>query len=193
MRCETARLLGHPKAVRKPGFPPGNWTFYGVPVATWQECSTAPHQVHFGWQFPIEALVLEGNYTAQQLSSLANESLPANPCSPGVNTVAIPIYTFQPESNLINITFIADGGAGLQPLGIFRAASDLALSGYWTLSSLVEQASGSYISDPAVCALCEIPSSIPFAPGVYTIGVSDEWGQANVIHFQVVGGENSSS
>jgi hypothetical protein len=171
--------------VLEPGVSTGNWTFYGVPLATWPECSLQPHEVFFGWQFAIEVLVLKGNYTAQQLSSLANVSLPVNPCSAGVNTAAFPIYTFEPNSNMINITYFADGGAGLQPVGLFRSASQLTLDGYWNLTSLAEQANGSYISEPAVCQLCKAPSSTPFARGVYTVGVADEWGQSEVLHFQV--------
>jgi|GEM_PF-3528954 len=169
------------------GSPPGNWTFHGVPVATWPECSLVPHQVFFGWQFPIEVLVIDGNYTVQQLSSLANASLPANPCSAGVNTVAIPTYTFEPNSDIVNITYFADGGVGLQPVGLFPSASHFTLGGYWNVTSLAEQANGSYVSEPALCQLCGVPSSTPFAPGVYTVGVVDEWGQCDVLHFQVRG------
>jgi hypothetical protein len=161
-----------------------NWTFYGVPVVTWPECSLAPHQVRQGFEFPIEVLVLDGNYTSQQLASLANDSLPAFPCTPGV--VVIPIYTFGPESDLVNITYYADGGVGLGPSqGVFPSTSNFTPGGYWNFTSLKEQANGAYISEPALCQLCKIPSSSPFVPGVYTIGVSDEWGQYNVIHFQV--------
>jgi hypothetical protein len=167
-----------------------NWTFYGVPVATWPECSLAPHQVRQGFEFPIEVLVLEGDYTSQQLTSLANTSLPAFPCTPG--EVVIPIYTFEPESDLVNITYYADGGVGLgSSQGVFPSTSNFTLGGYWNFTSLEEQAKGSYISEPALCQLCKVPSSSPFVPGVYTIGVSDEWGEVNVIHFQVVGSEDS--
>jgi len=169
------------------GFPRGNWTFYGVSVAMLPECSLQPHEIPFGWAFPIEILVLKGNYTAQQLSSLANVSLPVNPCSAGVNTVAIPTYTFEPNSDMINITYFADGGAGHQSVGLFRSASEFTLGGYWNLTSLEEQANGSYVSEPAVCQLCKVPSSTPFAPGVYTIGVTDEWDQYDVLHFKVSG------
>jgi hypothetical protein len=100
--------------------------------------------------------------------------------------VVIPIYTFEPESNLVNITYYADGGVGLGPSqGVFPSASNFTLGWYWNFTSLKEQANRSYISEPALCQLCKIPSSIPFVPGVYTIGVSDEWGQTHVIHFQV--------
>jgi hypothetical protein len=169
---------------------PGNWTFYGVPVSTWPECM--PSVFFFGWQFPIEILVLNGNYTAQQLSSLANVALSAGPC-PGAGGVAIPTYTFEPNSDLINITYFADGGAGFGQVGFFRSSTHLAVGGYWNLTVLQEQANSSINSNnysydycvSAVLLVCEIPQSIPFVPGVYTIGVTDEWGQFNVIHFQV--------
>jgi hypothetical protein len=162
--------------------PPGNWTFYGVPVVTWPECSSLP-----GFEFPTEVLVLSGNYTAQQLSSLANASLPALPCTAGEGIV--PIYAFEPSSDLVEISYFAPGG-GSGSLGIFRSASHFTLGGYWNLTTLAEEANGSsipYISEPALCQLCKAPSSIPFAPGVYTVGVSEEWGQFVVLHFQVTG------
>jgi hypothetical protein len=166
------------------GFPPGNWTFYGVPLATWPECTQLGFP--FGWQFPIQVLILDGNYTAQQLSSLANVSLPADPCAAGIGS-AFPTYTFEPNSDLINITYFADGGAGFGHVGLFRSASHFTIDGYWNLAALAEQANGSYISEPALCQLCGVPSSTPFAPGVYTVGVVDEWGQYDVLHFQVGG------
>jgi hypothetical protein len=161
----------------------GNRTFYGVPVVTWPECSLAPNQIRLGYQFPIEALVLKGNYTVQQLSSLTNTSLPAIPCTAN-DGVIVPTYTFEPESNVINITYLGSGGGHGGPFSV-RAATNFTLEGYWNLTSLEEQANGSYISEPALCQLCKVPSFMPFVPGVYTIGVSDEWGQFDVIHFQV--------
>jgi len=173
------------------GFLPGNWTYYGVPVSTWPECT--PSVFFFGWQFPIEILVLNGNYTAQQLTSLANVSLSAGPCEAGEGTTAVPTYTFEPDSELVNITYFADGGAGFGKVGIFPAATSFVLGGYWNLASLQKNVTGDF-SNPdyvydycisAVSQVCEIPQSSPFYPGAYTIGVSDEWGQFIVLHFSV--------
>jgi hypothetical protein len=166
------------------GAPPGNWTFYGVPVATWPECT--PNQFSFGWQFPIEVLILNGNYTAQELSSASNASLFGGPCNAGSGT-AFPTYTFESSSDLINITYFASGGAGFGQVGLFRSASHLTVGGYWSLTSLAEQANGTDICEPAVLNVCTLPASTQFAPGVYTVGVTDEWGQFNVLHFQVNG------
>lgn len=158
----------------------GNWTFYGVPVATWPECTS---QFPFNWPLPISVVVLNGNYTAQQLSSIANTSFSIGGCGPASPT--IPKYTFEPNSDLINITAQFDSGVGVRPLGQFQLASHFTVSGYWNLTGLA--ATNTSICEPAVLHACELPASTPFAPGVYTIGVADEWGQVNVLHFQVNG------
>jgi hypothetical protein len=163
----------------------GNRTFYGVPVVTWPECSLLTNQIFFGYEFPIEVIVLDGNYTARQLSSLANASLPTIPCTAN-DEIIVPTYAFEPESDVINITYFGSGG-GHGSLGTARAVSNFTLGGYWNFTNLEEQANGSLISEPALCRLCKVPSTIPFVPGVYTVGVSDEWGQYDVVHFQVRG------
>jgi hypothetical protein len=177
----------------KAGFLPGNWTVYGVPVATWRECTLDVFP--FGWQYPIDVLVLSGNYTVQQLSSLANVSLSAGPCGAGAGASAIPTYTFEPNSDLINITYFGSGG-GHGALGVWPASTHLMVGGYWNLTSLQQTASDNF-SNPdyaydycitAVLLACEVPASIPFVPGVYTIAVSDEWGQFDVLRVQIGGG-----
>ncbi|MDA4119702.1 MAG: hypothetical protein OK436_03850 [Thaumarchaeota archaeon] len=155
-----------------------NWTFYGVQVATWPECTL---QLPFGWPFPIEVLVLKGNYTAQELSSSATV-----PFSFNCGASAFPRFAFGPNSDLVNITYLASG-VGNKPVGLYRLSSNLVVSGYWNLTSLAEQASSSPICVPAVSHACGLPAFTPFAPGVYTVGVTDEWGQFNVLHFQVSG------
>jgi hypothetical protein len=155
----------------------GNWTFHGIPVATWVECS---HEFDFDWPMPIEVVVLSGNYTAQELPSNVNMTTPYT-C--GITSPSIPTYTFEPNSDLINATGFFDGGAGTRPIGQFRLSSNFTMSGYWSVTSL---ASGDpSICEPAVSNRCAPPPLIPFVPGVYTVGVSDELGQFNVLHFQV--------
>jgi hypothetical protein len=180
--------LSTPVSLQQGGY---NFTFYGVPVSTWPECT--PGVFSFGWRYPIETLVLKGNYTAQQLTSLANVSLSAGPCERGVGASAVPTYTFEPDSMLVNVTYFADGGAGFGKVGVFPAATSLVLGGYWDLATLQRNATSDF-SNPdyvydycisAVSLFCEIPQSSPFYPGAYTIGVSDEWGQFIVLHFSV--------
>src|SRR5438445_5787597 len=157
----------------------GNWTFYGIPVASWPICTS---QFPFNWPLPISVVILNGNYTAQELPSIANTSFPI-PC--GSTAGIIPEWTFEPNSNLINVTYFADGGVGYRTLGLFRLATSFTASGYWNLSGLAVNKTS--VCEPAVLDRCGLPTSTPFAPGVYTIGVADEWGQFNLLHFKVSG------
>jgi hypothetical protein len=158
----------------------GNWTFYGVPIATWPECDGHPYD----WPYPISVVVLSGNYTGQQLTSLANITLPL-PCDGGFSP-SVPYVTFEPNSDVVNLTAQFDGGVGIRPIGQFQLASNFTVSGYWNLINLAGQANSSYVCEPAASNSCaSLPPSTPFGPGVYTIGVSDEWGQYDVLHFQV--------
>jgi hypothetical protein len=160
----------------------GNWTFYGLPIATWPECDGHPYD----WPYPIGVVVLSGNYTGQQLASLANTTLPL-PCDGGFSPT-FPYATFAPNSDLVNLTAQFDGGVGIRPIGQFQLASNFTVGGYWNLADLAGQADSSYVCEPAASNSCaSLPPSTPFGPGVYTIGVSDEWGQYDVLHFQVGG------
>jgi hypothetical protein len=158
----------------------GNWTFYGVPIATWPECDG------YVWPYPIAVVVLSGNYTAQQLASTANTTLPL-PCDDGWSP-SIPYIIFEPNGDGVNLTAQFDGGAGIHTLGQFQLASNFTISGYWNLINLAEGANSTYVCEPATSNSCpSLPPSTPFGPGVYTVGVADEWGQYDVLHFQVTG------
>jgi hypothetical protein len=42
------------------------------------------------------------------------------------------------------------------------------------------------IASISIRIACDLsPIATPFVPGVYTLAVSDEWGQAAVLHFTV--------
>jgi len=154
-----------------------NWTFFGVQLATWPECT---HQFPFGWPFPIEVLVLRGNYTAQELSSSATV-----PFSFTCGASAFPRFAFGPNSDLVNITYLASG-VGNQPVGLYQLSSNLVIGGYWNLTSLAtQQTSFGHICVPAIPNACEAPVAFSFVPGVYTIGVVDEWGQVDMLHFSI--------
>jgi hypothetical protein len=159
----------------------GNWTFYGIPVSTWPDCTGTDAVGE--WPQPIEVAVLSGNYTAQQLPRTLNASA-AFDCNGGGSG---PLFTFEPYSDVINMSGVFSGGAGVQHVGYYPAASNFTVSGYWNASSLSQ-------NDPTVCvpavpSHCSPPPSVQFIPGVYTIGVSDEWGQFVVLHFQVSNSE----
>ena len=152
-----------------------DWVFSGVPVATWAPC-TDPF---LGWPLPIDVVVLNGNYTAQELPAIANVSFSS--CTPGLGFYPLS-FTFEPNSAQANLTY----GASATPeqhIGPVQLSSGFTLSGYWNLTSLSEEGH----TVPILVNATSTPSSIPFVPGVYTIGVADEWGQFVLLHFQVSG------
>jgi hypothetical protein len=150
-----------------------NWTFQGVTVATWNPC-------YWQTEMPINVVVLNGNYTAEELPSVANASLAmASYTSP-----IFPTFYFEPNSDKVNITYIASG-SGHGGFGPLHVSSNFTVTGFWNLTGL--SMNSSYICEPATLHFCEPPTSIPFVQGVYTVRVADEWGQFNVLHFRVIG------
>ena len=154
-----------------------NWTFYGVPVATWTPCTS---QHPWSWPLPIEVIILNGNYTAQELTSLANARI-SIPC--GAASARFPSFAFQPRSDQANLTVQFPGGVGYRNMGLFQFASNFTVSGYWNLTNLA--ADDPSVCVPAVLNRCALPASTHFAPGVYTVGVADEWGQTAILHISV--------
>lgn len=165
----------------------GNWTFYGIPVSIFTDCYPTSEGGSSGifWPSPIEVVVLSGNYTAQQLPSTANATSPITCREGGV----LPYFTFEPDSSVIDMTIFASASGG-GSVGLFPAVSSFTIGGYWNVTSLSQ-------SNPAICVpavpvasgesgdWCAPPPSMPFTPGVYTVGVSDEWEQSVMFHFTV--------
>jgi hypothetical protein len=137
-----------------------DWDFRGVPVALWPPCY---------FILPAEAVVLEGNYTVQDLQSVANVTF-SYQCSQGVN---VDLLTFQPRSSLANLT---------RESGQHQLSLSFATNGYWDLLSNSQQ-----LNPPIIGQQSRLPIATPFTPGVYTVAVADEWGQAAVLHFTVNG------
>ncbi len=146
-----------------------DWPFQGVPVAFWPPCYVG---------VPVEAVVLEGNYTLQDLQNALTAILSVQ-CTLSTNVDHV---VFQPTGSQANITgtFYQNRTYGPYPLSV-----NFTTSGYWTLPrnpggnglfpfNRVE-GPGQYPPEP--------PEATPFVPGVYTVAVCDEWGQAVVIHF----------
>jgi hypothetical protein len=148
-----------------------DWDFQGVPVALWPPC----------YIMPVEAVVLEGNYTAQGLRSAANVTF-GYQCSQGVN---VDLLTFQPRNSLANLTAVSDPASDANfTLGLHQLSLSFATNGYWDLLNNSQQ-----INEPIIGQQSppRPPIATPFTPGVYTVAVADEWGQAAVLHFTVKG------
>jgi hypothetical protein len=149
-----------------------DWPFQGVPVTFWAPCYFQP---------AIHAVVLEGNYTLQELLSVANFTI-GYQCAEGGSVDHV---IFEPESSQANLT--GDFGVAsfvYGTVGPDRLSLNFTVDGYWDLLNLSKM-----FSAPVICEqYCPtLPVATPFSPGVYTVAVADEWGQAAILHFTVKG------
>ena len=146
-----------------------DWSFQGIPIALWPAC-------YFG--LPAEAVVLQGNYSLQDLGSVASVHF-SYEC---MEAVAIDHVIFQPNSDQVNMTGVYDVTGSNGTMGPFRMADAFATAGYWNLTSLAGQLNSPIIGEGQP----NPPVSIPFSPGVYTVAVEDEWGQTAILHVTVL-------
>ncbi len=145
---------------------PGQDNFSGIPVIFGDPCN--PYAF-------VRTVVLKGDYTPQELPSAANSSL-AWQCAEGE---APENMTFSPESSLANVT--VSGNFGNFTLAPRIMSISFTTDGYWDLSKFSEQ-----LNQPLICLPCQNPPiATPFVPGVYTLAVSDQWGQVAVLHLTV--------
>jgi hypothetical protein len=141
----------------------------GIPIIFGSRCSGDPF---------VDAVVLQGNYTLGELPSAANSTLTWM-CPEGA---MFEHMTFEPESSVANVTETYS-----PPTNVTLAPSSMSISfttdGYWNLTTIV-----SYDS-PIICFTCttNLPVATPYVPGVYTVAVSDEWGQVALLHVAVQG------
>src|SRR5580700_3911476 len=100
-------------------------------------------------------------------------------CSGGAT---LQYMTFGPESSIANITetYYPPTNETLPPGSM---SISFTTQGYWNLTSIVPYES------PVICFSCttSLPVATPFAPGVYTVAVSDDWGSEAIIHVTVNG------
>jgi hypothetical protein len=142
---------------------PGQNNFSGIPVIFGDPCNA--------YAF-VRAVVLKGDYTPQELPSAANSSLSWQ-CAEGE---APENMTFSPESSLADAT--ASGNVALAPRIM---STSFTTDGYWDLSNFSRQ-----VNQPLICPSCQNPPvATPFVPDVYTLAVSDQWGQVAALHFAV--------
>jgi hypothetical protein len=147
--------------------PSSDWAFQGVPAALWGSCTGA---------YPVEAVVLNGNYTAQELPYVANSTFQYT-CAGFVNVDRV---IFQPNSDQANITGTGPGPGVNQTLGPYHLSLNFTTTGYWDL------ANQSQLNPPILGSRPPVPT--PFVAGTYTLAVSDEWGQEAVVYFTVKDG-----
>jgi hypothetical protein len=146
-----------------------DWPFQGVYVALWPGCVGPP---------PAFAVVLVGNYTMQSLPAVADATFGIGyVCSAGVRVDHI---IFQPGSSEAKLRGIYSQG-GNQTLGPFELSANFTTTGYWELAN-----NSQILNSPVIGANPPSPPiATPFVPGVYTVAVADEWGEATILHFTV--------
>jgi hypothetical protein len=145
-----------------------DWSFHGVSGEVWGACIG---------EYPLEVAILSGNYTAQELPSVANTTFEYT-CA---GYIQVSQVTFQPRSDEANITGTGPGPGLNQTLGPFDLALNFTTSGYWDLKSLSKQTNPPLLGPGTTLNL----ASIKFVPGTYTVAVADEWGQTAIQHFTV--------
>ena len=154
-----------------------NWPFNGVAVQLWPYCYGVPARI----------AILQGNYSIQELPAVTNVTFQFV-CSGG--PAYINSAVFQPMSDQVNLTgtYCAPPGP---PVGCANGTDgpyflslNFTTSGYYDLGNLSQQVFEPVITQPS---RSPVPS-ISFTPGVYTVAVADEWGEAVVLHFTVKGG-----
>ena len=131
---------------------------------------------------PIELLVLKGNFSVSGVISTA-ESIGPNTTS-GMFCYEQENFTsfkFEPSSDLVYVASIYSVGSSLSIIGPQNASITVSTNGYWDNDTLLYYPS-SYVSPGNYSFL---DAEHPFAEGVYTIAIGDEWGQLAVIHVTI--------
>ncbi len=156
--------------------PSDQWAFQGVPVSLWPACY---------FSLPAQMVVLNGSYTEQDLQRVANSTFNYG-CAEGVEITQI---VFQASSDQVNITGEYSVTGASQTHGPFQMALNFTTGGSWNLRALSQEPNIPILSQDQ----SRQPNYTAFAPGVYTVAVADEWGQAVVMHFTVVAASSSSA
>jgi hypothetical protein len=160
-----------------------DWPFQGIPVALWPPCYYAYDPGNAVRFYPnsttvAQAVVLKGDYTMANISTVANVRF--HPAC--MEDVTVDHAIFQPRSSQVNLTGIYDVSSGNSTLGPFQLSTGFNTNGYWDLLN------NSYKMNPPIINNQTPPlppTATPFVPGVYTVAVADEWGQAVLLHFVV--------
>jgi hypothetical protein len=171
---------------------PNGWKVAGFPIAMWGSC--------IQYQ-PVEFMLVKGNYDLSAIQTASNASVFPRAwegCYGGTSNVEF--FVFQPDSSNATLGGMECGinCSSNLTLGSYRLTSNFTADGYWGLP-LNGSESRDVLTPVEPCALpqtCtsqvsyQFPEVGPtaqhsFTPGVYTLIVNDEWGQAVVLHFTV--------
>jgi hypothetical protein len=166
-----------------------DWSVNGFPVAMWGGCSGLE---------PVEFMIVKGNYTLEGLQAAsANASIPQGGCEEGGS---VGVLLFQGEGSGADVKGTFCEASCFPDLNHFDLDSNFTVSGFWAYPINASEAADvftpphpeCFVSGRQDCSTYNYPEVGPFAqhtfvPGWYTLAVSDEWGQAVLRSFEVVG------
>ena len=174
-----------------PSYNSTSWRVSGFPVAMWGGCYFFE---------PVEFVVVRGNLSLGQLhAASANSTYPAIGCLEGGS---VSYVSFHPESSNVTTTgsFCISACEPVHPS--YNLTSSFSVNGYWgyplnqsEAGDIYTPSTASCYSSPGQSVSCGVTYNYPevgpiaqhlFTPGVYTLVVSDEWGQTALLHFSVV-------
>ena len=163
-----------------------DWLFQGIPVALWPPCLLNSSGLPpFHYSTPAQVVLLKGDYTLANISTAADVHFSYQCAETGIVSRAV----FQPNSNEVNLTGVGFGLDNNRSAGPYQMWANFTTSGYWNLTTNARRINTPIIGEPDTCVEgCPGPwgpTSTEFVPGMYTIAVADEWGQAVILHFVV--------
>jgi hypothetical protein len=160
------------------------WPFQGIPLSVLPACDLSrvgSDAVGFNVSTQAEAVVLKGDYTMTNISSVADIHILVFGCPEGTEVDRL---TFEPSSARANITG-TDGfpNGKNESMGPYSVTGTFTTNGSW---DLLTSSKGFPILDyGGAVGDGYPPTATPFTPGVYTVGIEDMWGQAVLLHFVV--------
>jgi hypothetical protein len=166
-----------------------DWNVNGFPVAIWSGCSGLE---------PVEFMIVKGNYTLESLQAAsANASISQGGCMEG-GSVGVLLFQGQGSGADVKGTFCE--ASCFPDISHYDLDSNFTVSGFWAYPINASEAADvftpphpeCFVSGHQDCSTYNYPEVGPFAqhtfvPGWYTLAVSDEWGQAVLRSFEVVG------
>jgi hypothetical protein len=159
-----------------------DWPFQGIPLALWPDCYVW-YALNANMSTTAEAVVLKGDYTMANISSVADVYFPLVGCMEGI---VVNYALFGPSSAQANLT----GLCGCGPLtmntavGPYHAGNTFTTTGYWNpLKNSDPPRTSNVFLDYGQQQAGLRPTTTAFTPGVCTVGIEDMWGQAVILHF----------
>ncbi len=166
-----------------------NWLFAGVPISMWPDCF---YSNPIGTQLftpDAEIVVLKGHYSLGNITmaapKLATNSSLIDLCHEFRTVGSVMLRPNSTKADLNQFNGITGTN---ESFATDYLVNNFVTNGYWNFTSN----GGTNSSVPQYPAIISyygnaapLPRTNPFIPGSYTVAVTDEWGQAVLLHFEV--------